>query len=85
MTDFWFCSIMDELLNFISKRNVQFSFASTVVDYGTIIPRTDLFPYLARPEIAIIRFLTRLKKMKTSLTQETRAIEIPRAYQSENA
>jgi hypothetical protein len=84
MTDLWFCSIMDELLSFISKRDVQFSFASQVMDYGKLNPSTDLFPYLARPDGGIIRFLTRLKRMKASLTKETRVVEMPRAYQSDN-
>jgi len=84
MTDYWFCSMMDELLNFISKTNVQFSFASSVDDYGTVIPRTNLFPYLARPEATTIRFLSSVKRMKASITRETRVIETPRAYWGEN-
>ncbi|MGA3059129.1 MAG: PTS alpha-glucoside transporter subunit IIBC [Candidatus Bathyarchaeia archaeon] len=84
MTDIWFCSIVDELLSFISKRNVQFIVASQITDYGKTNPRTDLFPYLARPDGGFIRILTRLKKMKASLTKETLMTEIPRAYSSRN-
>ncbi len=85
MTDPRFCSIMDKLLSFISKRDVQFIMASDVIDYGKVNPKTDIIPYLFRPDGQIIRFLTQLKWMKASLTKESQVTETPRTYQNDNA
>jgi len=46
MTDPYFCSVMDELLKFISKYDVEFKFGSEVKSYGETKARTNIFPYL---------------------------------------
>ena len=42
MTDEYFCSVMDELLAFISRYDIQFKFASETNDYGKTKPKTCL-------------------------------------------
>jgi hypothetical protein len=72
MTDPYFCSVMDELLRFVSKYDVKFKFASQVRDYGEIKPRTNILPYLAHPHGGIMRSSLGVifKKMKTILTSK---------------
>lgn len=84
MTDSWFCSVMDELLHFVSKHNVKFIFASQVADFGEVNAKTDLFPYLTRPDGGVIRILTNVKKMKAKLEKQTAAVETPSIYRNEN-
>lgn len=45
-TDPYFIRGMDKLLDFISKHNVEFKFASQIQEYDDILPRTRLLPYL---------------------------------------
>ena len=47
MTDPYFILKMDNLLNFISKhQNINFKFASEIVDYANVTHETDILPYL---------------------------------------
>ncbi|MEN6552454.1 MAG: hypothetical protein ABFC34_06150 [Methanobacterium sp.] len=47
MTDPYFVSRMDNLLEFISKhKNVNFKFASEIGEYGKVYPKTDIIPYI---------------------------------------
>jgi hypothetical protein len=55
MTDPYFCSVMENLLAFISRYNVNFKFASEVSAYQEVKPKTNILPYLIYFEGGILR------------------------------
>lgn len=55
MTDPYFVSILDELLNFIAKHKVEFKFTSEIKEYENVILKTDIFPYLFASNRNIIK------------------------------
>lgn len=46
MTDTYYLRALDELLEYISRHDVQFRFVSEIEEYGDISPDTSLFPYM---------------------------------------
>jgi len=55
MTDPYFIAAMDELLKFISKhKGIDFKFASEIEEYDTVIPKTNILPYLSAVNRSII-------------------------------
>ena len=54
-TDDYFLSAMDKLLGFISRhKKVNFKFASEVVEYKEVNPKTDILPYIFGINRAIV-------------------------------
>lgn len=72
MTDSYFCSQMDNLINFISKhKNVNFKFASEVKEYSPIKINTNIIPYVFGINNHILKtfFRNKVIKIKNNLTK----------------
>lgn len=73
MTDPYFISAMDKLLNFISgHENIIFKFASEIKKYDDVSPKTSILPYLFGINRNIMRtFLaTRIRRLAINFRQE---------------
>lgn len=65
MTDPYFILEMDNFLNFISKhQNINFKFASEIVNYANVTPKTFIVPYLFGINESIIRMYMSAIKTK---------------------
>lgn len=66
MTNQYFILVMDNLLEFVSKHDVKFKFASEVEEYQEVRPRTNVLPYILgiNKEITRTFLLSKILKRK---------------------
>ncbi|MBC7086106.1 MAG: PTS alpha-glucoside transporter subunit IIBC [Methanomethylovorans sp.] len=71
MTDPYFVSKFDELLNFISKhKKIHFIFSSEISDYENFVPKNNIFPYLVRINSKILKLGFNAIKLKVLGSRE---------------